>query len=70
MSDSDYPAAWKFHSDNGECDGPVFVGRFTGVIEVGTTSYGESPVARFIHEETGEEKSIWLFVQEHSCNHT
>ena len=62
MSNSDYPRAWRFHSDNDDADGPVFRGRFTGVIEMGQTqSYGDKPVARFIQEETGEEVSIWLF---------
>lgn len=64
MSESvDFPRAWRFHSDDGEADGPVFVGRFTGVIEQGETSYGAKPVARFVEEETGEEVSIWLFNQ-------
>lgn len=65
MSDSvDFPRAWRFHSDEGDADGPTFVGRFTGVIEQGETgSYGPKPVARFVEEETGEEISIWLFNQ-------
>lgn len=62
MTDSiDFPRAWKFHSDNDDADGPVFVGRFTGIIEQGETTYGTKPVARFIHEESDEEVSIWLF---------
>lgn len=63
MSEStDFPRAWRFHSDEGDADGPVFEGRFTGVIEMGLTqSYGEKPVARFIEEGSGEEVSIWLF---------
>lgn len=64
MSDSvDFPRPWKFHSDEGDADGATFLGRFTGVIEAGETSYGSKPVARFIHEESGEEISIWLFNQ-------
>lgn len=64
MSDSvDFPRAWKFHSDEGDADGAVFLGRFTGVIEAGETAYGTKPVARFVEEETGEEISIWLFNQ-------
>lgn len=64
MSDSvDFPRPWKFHSDEGDADGATFIGRFTGVIESGETSYGSKPVARFVHEETGEEISIWLFNQ-------
>lgn len=64
MSDSvDFPRAWKFHSDEGDADGAVFVGRFTGIIEAGETAYGTKPVARFVEEETGEEISIWLFNQ-------
>lgn len=66
MSDSGYPRAWKFHSDDASkpADGPVFEGRFTGVIEEGQTQdYGAKPVARFIQEGTGEEISIWLFAQ-------
>lgn len=64
MSDSvDFPRAWRFHSDAGDADGPVFEGRFTGVIESATTSYGDKPVARFVEESTGEEVSIWLFNQ-------
>lgn len=64
MSDSvDFPRAWKFHSDEGDADGAVFLGRFTGVLEQGETSYGAKPVARFVEEESGEEVSIWLFNQ-------
>ena len=64
MSDSvDFPRAWRFHSDEGDADGPVFRGRFTGVIEQGETSYGPKPVARFIDEASGEEVSLWLFNQ-------
>lgn len=64
MSDSvDFPRPWKFHSDTGDADGPVFRGRFTGVIEKGETSYGAKPVARFIEESSDEEVSIWLFNQ-------
>lgn len=64
MSESvDFPKAWRFHSDEGDADGPVFLGRFTGVIETGETAYGSKPVARFVEEETGEEVSIWLFNQ-------
>lgn len=64
MSESaDFPRAWKFHSDNDDADGPVFRGRFTGVIEAGETSYGPKPVARFVNEADGEEVSIWLFNQ-------
>lgn len=64
MSDSvDFPRAWMFHNDNGDADGPVFVGRFTGLIEQGETAYGAKPVARFIEEDSGEEVSIWLFNQ-------
>jgi len=64
MSDSvDFPRAWKFHSDNGDADGPTFLGRFTGIIEQGESSYGPKPVARFVEEGTGEEISIWLFNQ-------
>lgn len=65
MSDSvvDFPRAWRFHSDEDDADGATFLGRFTGVIEQGQTSYGDKPVARFIQEETGEEVSIWLFNQ-------
>lgn len=64
MSESvDFPRPWKFHSDEGDADGPVFVGRFTGVIEQGETGYGPKPVTRFVEEETGEEVSIWLFNQ-------
>lgn len=59
----EFPKAWVFKSDDGTADGPVFLGRFTGVIEQGETSYGPAPVARFIHEATGEERSIWLFNQ-------
>ena len=62
MTDSvEFPRPWRFHSDNDDADGPVFVGRFTGVIEQAATAYGNKPVARFIHEESGEEVSIWLF---------
>lgn len=64
MSESaDFPRPWKFHSDEGDADGPVFIGRFTGVIEGGETSYGTKPVARFVEDVTGEEVSIWLFNQ-------
>lgn len=64
MSEStEFPRAWRFHSDAGDADGPVFEGRFTGVIEMGQSSYGESPVARFVQEGTGEEISVWLFNQ-------
>ena len=64
MTDSvDFPRAWRFHSDDGDADGPTFLGRFTGVIEAGETAYGPKPVARFITEDTGEEISIWLFNQ-------
>lgn len=66
MSDTGYPRPWKFHSDDPSVpvDGPVFRGRFTGVIEQGETKdYGAKPVARFIEEDTDEEISIWLFAQ-------
>lgn len=64
MSDSvDFPRSWRFHSDEGDADGATFLGRFTGVIEVGPSAYGDKPVARFTVEETGEEVSIWLFQQ-------
>lgn len=66
MADSvEFPRPWKFHSDDASspADGPTFLGRFTGVIESGETSYGPKPVARFIEESTGEEISIWLFNQ-------
>ena len=64
MSDTvEFPAPWRFKSDEGDADGAVFLGRFTGVIELGETSYGPSPVARFIHEDTGQEYSVWLFNQ-------
>lgn len=64
MSDSvDFPRAWKFHSDTGDADGATFLGRFTGLIEQGETSYGSKPVARFVDEASGEEVSIWLFNQ-------
>ena len=64
MSDSvDFPRPWKFHSDEGDADGATFLGRFTGLIESGETAYGTKPVARFVHEESGEEVSIWLFNQ-------
>lgn len=66
MSDSvDFPRPWKFHSDDASnpADGATFVGRFTGVIEAGETSYGPKPVARFVEEASGEEISIWLFNQ-------
>lgn len=64
MSESvDFPRAWRFHSDEGDADGPVFVGRFTGIIEAGETTYGTKPVARFVEEESGEEISLWLFNQ-------
>lgn len=64
MSESvDFPRAWKFHSDEGDADGAVFVGRFTGIIEAGETAYGTKPVARFVEEASGEEVSIWLFNQ-------
>ena len=59
----DFPRAWRFHSDDGEADGPVFLGRFTGIIEQAETTYGAKPIARFIEEATGEEVSIWLFNQ-------
>jgi len=64
MSESaDYPRTWYFHKDDGTADGPVFLGRFTGVIETGETAYGPKPVARFVHEDSGEEVSIWLMNQ-------
>lgn len=64
MSDSvEFPRAWRFHSDTDDADGPVFEGRFTGLIEQGETAYGAKPVARFIEEATREEVSIWLFNQ-------
>lgn len=64
MADSvDFPRAWRFHSDTDDADGPVFSGRFTGLIEQGETTYGSKPVARFIEEGSGEEVSIWLFNQ-------
>lgn len=64
MADSvEFPRAWRFHSDEGNADGPVFEGRFTGLIESGETGYGPKPVARFVEEGTGEEVSIWLFNQ-------
>lgn len=65
MTDSTgFPRSWKFHSTDGDADGATFLGRFTGVIEQGETrDYGAKPVARFVHEETGEEISIWLFHQ-------
>jgi hypothetical protein len=59
----DYPKSWFFHSDNGDADGPVFRGRFTGVIEEGQSAYGPKPVARFVEEASGEERSIWLMNQ-------
>lgn len=60
-----FPRAWRFHSDDASqpADGPTFRGRFTGVIEMGSTVNGDSPVARFINEDSGEEISIWLFNQ-------
>ena len=62
MSDStDFPAAWRFKSDDGDADGPVFLGRFTGVLETAPSSYGDVPVARFIHADSGQEYSIWIF---------
>lgn len=62
MSDSvEFPRGWRFFSDDGNADGPTFLGRFTGVIESGETAYGPKPVARFIEEDTGEEISLWLF---------
>lgn len=64
MSDTaDFPRAWRFHSDEGDADGPIFEGRFTGIIEAGETTYGTKPVARFVEEASGEEVSIWLFNQ-------
>lgn len=66
MSDeAAFPRDWRFASDdpNRPADGATFLGRFTGVIEVGQSAYGEKPVARFIEESTGEERSIWLFQQ-------
>lgn len=64
MSESvDFPRPWMFHNDSGDADGPVFEGRFTGIIEEGETQYGTKPVARFVEEATGEEVSIWLFNQ-------
>lgn len=64
MSDSvEFPRAWRFFSDEGDADGATFLGRFTGVIEAGETSYGTKPVARFVDEVSGEEVSIWLFQQ-------
>lgn len=64
MSDSvDFPRPWRFHSDEGDADGATFLGRFTGIIEQGETTYGTKAVARFIEEATGEEVSIWLFNQ-------
>lgn len=64
MSDTvEFPRAWRFFSDEGDADGATFLGRFTGVIEAGETSYGTKPVARFVEEATGEEVSIWLFQQ-------
>lgn len=67
MADNtEFPRPWRFHSDDPSvaADGPVFEGRFTGVIEEGLTrDYGAKPVARFIDEHTGEEISIWLFAQ-------
>lgn len=64
MSDSvDFPRPWRFHNEDGDADGPVFEGRFTGVIEAAETTYGTKPVARFVEEATGEEVSIWLFNQ-------
>ncbi len=64
MSDSvDFPRSWLFHNDDGEADGPTFLGRFTGVIEQAETQYGTKPVARFTEEATGEEFSIWIFNQ-------
>lgn len=65
MSDNTgFPRAWRFYSDSGDADGAVFEGRFTGVIELGSTKdYGDKPVARFTHEGSGEEISIWLFQQ-------
>lgn len=59
----EFPRAWIFHHDTEEADGPVFEGRFTGVIESAETAYGTKPVARFIEEENGEEVSVWLFNQ-------
>jgi len=64
MVDSvEFPRAWRFFNDDGEADGPTFIGRFTGIIEEGETSYGTKPVARFVHEDSGEEISVWLFNQ-------
>lgn len=64
MSESvEFPRPWRFHSDEGDADGAVFTGRFTGIIEQGETSYGTKPVARFVEETSGEEVSIWLFNQ-------
>lgn len=64
MSDLvEYPKSWRFHADDGTADGAVFTGRFTGVIEQGESSYGPKPIARFIEEVSGEERSIWLFQQ-------
>lgn len=59
----DFPRSWRFHSDEGDADGPVFIGRFTGVIEMAETAYGSKPVAQFVEEATGDTVSIWLFNQ-------
>lgn len=58
-----FPRSWRFHSDDSDkpADGPTFRGRFTGVIELAPSQNGDTPVARFIEEESGDEVSIWLF---------
>jgi len=59
----DFPRSWRFHSDEGDADGAVFQGRFTGIIEMAETAYGSKPVAQFVEEATGDTVSIWLFNQ-------
>ena len=58
-----FPRGWRFHSDDPSkpADGTSFLGRFTGVIELAPSQNGDTPVARFIDEETGEEVSVWMF---------
>lgn len=63
MADNGYPRSWRFHTDDPSkpADGDTFRGRFTGVIELAPSQNGDTPVARFIDEETEEEVSIWMF---------
>lgn len=64
MSDSaEFPRAWRFSGDGDDVDGPVFLGRFTGEISQGKTSYGDTHIARFVEEATGDEISVWMFNQ-------